>query len=85
MKNIQKTNKICYCFGGEIYPPKGPEKNTVELVMHTLEIRNSLPFVTNWKSGTGCLRRIFSDVSADDDSSIHLFRFSKTFPVSVGS
>ena len=58
MKNIQKTNKICYCFGGEIYPPKGPEKNTVELVMHTLEIRNSLPFVTNWKSGTVCLRRI---------------------------
>ena len=27
MKNIQKTNKICYCFGGEIYPPKGPEKS----------------------------------------------------------
>ena len=26
-KNIQKTNKICYCFGGEIFPPKGPEKN----------------------------------------------------------
>ena len=36
MKNIQKTNEICYCLGGkfktiggEISPPKGPEKNTV--------------------------------------------------------
>ena len=28
-KNIQKTNEICYCLGGEISPPKGPEKNTV--------------------------------------------------------
>ena len=35
MKNIQKTNEICYCLGGgiqnlggEISPPKGPEKNT---------------------------------------------------------
>ena len=32
MKNIQKTNKICYCLGGggggEFPPPKGPEKNT---------------------------------------------------------
>ena len=35
VKNIQKTNKICYCLGGkfktlggEISPPKGPEKNT---------------------------------------------------------
>ena len=36
MKNIQKTNEICYCLGGggggiqnlgrEISPPKGPEK-----------------------------------------------------------
>ena len=44
-----KNKRNCYCFGGEISPPpKGPEKNTVELVMHTLEIRNSLPFVTNW-------------------------------------
>ena len=38
MKNIQKTNEICYCLGGEfetlggeISPPKGPEKNTVGL------------------------------------------------------
>ena len=38
VKNIQKTNEICYCLGGggggiqnlggEISPPKGPEKNT---------------------------------------------------------
>ena len=35
MKNIQKRNEICYCFGGgnsklrgEISPHKGPEKNT---------------------------------------------------------
>ena len=35
MKNILKTNEICYCLGGEIQnlggeisPPKGPEKNT---------------------------------------------------------
>ena len=39
MKNIQKTNEICYCLGGNsklggggggggISPPKGPEKNT---------------------------------------------------------
>ena len=35
MKNILKTNEICYCLGGgiqnlggEISPPKGPEKNT---------------------------------------------------------
>ena len=35
MKNIQKTNEIRYCLGGEIQnlggeisPPKGPEKNT---------------------------------------------------------
>ena len=26
MKNIQKTNKVCYCLGGGI--PKGPERNT---------------------------------------------------------
>ena len=40
MKNILKTSEICYCLGGggggggiqnlggEIPPPKGPEKNT---------------------------------------------------------
>ena len=38
VKNIQKTNQICYCLGGggwgiqnlggKISPPKGPEKNT---------------------------------------------------------
>ena len=39
MKNILKTSEICYCLGGgggggiqnlggEISPPKGPEKNT---------------------------------------------------------
>ena len=65
--------------GEKFPPPKGPDKNTMELVMHTLEIRNSLPFVTNWKSGTVCLRRIFTDVSTDDDSSIHLFSISKIF------
>ena len=68
MKNIRTTNKICYCFGGEISPTKGPDKNTVktslELVMHTLEIRNSLPLET------------FTNVSTDDDSSIHLFSIS---------
>ena len=48
-----KNKQNCYCFGGEISPPKGPEKNTVELVMHTLEIRNSLPLET------------FTDVSTD--------------------
>ena len=31
MKNIQKTNEICYCLGGEISPPKGPEKKTLLL------------------------------------------------------
>ena len=35
MKNILKTNEMCYCLGGEIQnlggeisPPKGPEKIT---------------------------------------------------------
>ena len=30
IKNIHKTNKICYSFGGKskTFPPKGPEKNT---------------------------------------------------------
>ena len=44
MKNILKMNEICYCLGGggggggggiqnlggEISPPKGPEKNTAD-------------------------------------------------------
>ena len=40
MKNILKSNEICYCLGGEIQnlggeisPPKGPEKNTVHASM----------------------------------------------------
>ena len=42
MKNIEKTNKICYCLGGGIlklrggnFPPKGPEKNTAEWFSHS--------------------------------------------------
>ena len=26
-KTSKKTNRICYCLGGGISPPKGPEKN----------------------------------------------------------
>ena len=53
MKNILKTNEICYCLGGgggnsklrgeiqnlggEISPPKGPEKNTVYLCVQCTE------------------------------------------------
>ena len=42
VKNIQKTNESC-CFlggkfktlGGEISPPKGPEKNTADSESHS--------------------------------------------------
>ena len=68
MKTSKKTNKICDCFGGEISPLKAL-KTSLELVMHTLEIRNSFPLET------------FTDVSTDNDSS----NSSNTFPVSVGS
>ena len=39
MKNIQKTNKICYCFGGKskTFPPKGPEKNMLTGAVHSGE------------------------------------------------
>ena len=39
MKNIEKTNKICYGLGGIFrggnFPPKGPEKNTAEWFSHS--------------------------------------------------
>ena len=43
MKNIQKTNEICYCLGGsgEISPPKGSEKNTACTILSALSILNT--------------------------------------------
>ena len=44
VKNIQKTNKLCYCLRGkfktlrgEISPPKGPEKKNTVLFDHGIQ------------------------------------------------
>ena len=52
VKNILKTNEICYCLGGgEIQnyrgeiPPKGPEKNTADANM-----RGEVKAASHWET-----------------------------------